>query len=324
MKQHISVIFEDNHLLVLNKPPRLATMGTAEDEPSLVRWAKDYIGNKYNKPGNVYIGVVSRLDSMTSGLIVLARTSKAAARLNQQFHDNTVQKFYLAALAQAPTVPHIKHNREPAAGGNLRLGSETKVTSDPSAGTSDAHSVVGANRTDGATDRSDGLAIDWDGQWEDWIWKDDSKHRMFAAVPERNFRQPSHSKLGQLRWKLLGHNSDAAVVLVRLKSGRKHQIRVQFSSRGLPVLGDRKYESDRGFPDGIALHAWTLGFVHPVSKESLSFQIPPPASWNSLGGLRSAVTIGAAPSRTGALVGAFNQRGDQRVGLDEILGQLRT
>ena len=78
------ILFEDNHLLVVNKPAQLATMG-AESGPTLHSMACEYLKKKYQKPGNVYLGVVSRLDAMTTGVIVLARTSKAAARLNQQF-----------------------------------------------------------------------------------------------------------------------------------------------------------------------------------------------------------------------------------------------
>lgn len=92
----LDVLFEDNHLLVLNKPAGLATMGVAEDEPSLVTEAKAYIKAKYQKPGNVYLGVVSRLDSLASGAVVLARTSKAAARLTELFRSRAVAKTYWA------------------------------------------------------------------------------------------------------------------------------------------------------------------------------------------------------------------------------------
>lgn len=74
-------------------------MGNAPHEISLVDLAKDYIKSSYNKPGNVYLGVVSRLDMMATGAIVLARTSKAASRLSQQFRDRTVSKVYWALVA---------------------------------------------------------------------------------------------------------------------------------------------------------------------------------------------------------------------------------
>lgn len=94
--QPLPVLFEDNHLLVVNKPCGIATMGTAADEPSLARQAAEYIKQKYNKPGNVFIGVVSRLDAFASGVMVFARTSKAASRLSDQIRRQSTGKRYLA------------------------------------------------------------------------------------------------------------------------------------------------------------------------------------------------------------------------------------
>ena len=81
----LDVLYEDKHLLVINKPVGLATQGVGDDEASAVTLAKEYLTRKYKKPGNVFIGVVSRLDAAVSGVLVLARTSKAAARLSEQF-----------------------------------------------------------------------------------------------------------------------------------------------------------------------------------------------------------------------------------------------
>lgn len=98
MAKDLQIIYEDNHLLVINKPAVLATMGAAPGKPSLLEIGKDYIRKKYNKPGNVYLGVVSRLDSFVTGVIVVARTSKAAARLSEQFRNKSVEKTYLAIV----------------------------------------------------------------------------------------------------------------------------------------------------------------------------------------------------------------------------------
>ena len=76
-KPQLEVMFEDNHLLVVNKPAGLATQGVAEGTASVITRAKEYLKRKYKKPGNVYLGVVSRLDSAVSGVLILARTSKA-------------------------------------------------------------------------------------------------------------------------------------------------------------------------------------------------------------------------------------------------------
>jgi 23S rRNA pseudouridine1911/1915/1917 synthase len=77
-------------------------MGVAEGKPSLLTVAKDYIKRKYDKPGNVYLGIVSRLDAPVTGAIVLARTSKAASRLTAQFREGTVDKSYWALVDEAP------------------------------------------------------------------------------------------------------------------------------------------------------------------------------------------------------------------------------
>jgi 23S rRNA pseudouridine1911/1915/1917 synthase len=70
-----------------------------------------------------------------------------------------------------------------------------------------------------------------------------------------------------------------SLVAVRLISGRKHQIRLQFSHRGHPVLGDRKYGASTVFDAGIALHSWRLRITHPTKRESMWFQAEPPATW---------------------------------------------
>lgn len=94
----LNVLFEDNHLLVVDKPPLLPTMGVGEEEESLVTQSRSYLKEKYNKPGNVFLGVVSRLDAHVSGVVVLARTSKSASRLSEQFRERTVQKKYWALV----------------------------------------------------------------------------------------------------------------------------------------------------------------------------------------------------------------------------------
>lgn len=95
----LEIIYEDNHLLAVNKPAGLPTMGVAADAPSVFTFAKQYIKRRYQKPGNVYLGVVSRLDAASTGVLLLARTSKAAARLTEQFRARTVQKTYWAIVS---------------------------------------------------------------------------------------------------------------------------------------------------------------------------------------------------------------------------------
>ncbi|MCH2115281.1 MAG: RluA family pseudouridine synthase [Pirellulales bacterium] len=104
-QQRLDVLYEDNHLLVVNKPAQLPTMGVAVGKPSLLHAAKDYIRTKYNKPGNVYLGVVSRLDAPVTGVVAIARTSKAARRLSAAFRERKVVKTYWAAVEGTPGVP---------------------------------------------------------------------------------------------------------------------------------------------------------------------------------------------------------------------------
>jgi 23S rRNA pseudouridine1911/1915/1917 synthase len=94
----LEVLYEDNHLLAVNKPAMLPTMGVSEDRPSLLAAAKDYVRRKYAKPGNVYLGIVSRLDAPVTGVVLMARTSKAAARLAEQFRERDVEKIYWAIV----------------------------------------------------------------------------------------------------------------------------------------------------------------------------------------------------------------------------------
>lgn len=95
---HLEVLYEDNHLLVLNKPAMLPTMGTPLGTETLLTLAKQYVKEKCNKPGNVYLGVVSRLDVPVSGVVLFARTSKAARRLTEQFRSGSVEKVYWALV----------------------------------------------------------------------------------------------------------------------------------------------------------------------------------------------------------------------------------
>jgi len=98
----LEVLYEDNHLLAVNKPAMLPTMGVSEERESLLTVAKQFLRQKYQKPGNVYLGVVSRLDAPVTGLVLLAKTSKAAARLSEAFRARHVKKVYLAAVEGTP------------------------------------------------------------------------------------------------------------------------------------------------------------------------------------------------------------------------------
>lgn len=92
------VLYEDNHLLALFKPAGLLVQGDSTGDPTLIGMARAYIGKKYNKPGKVYIGLVHRLDRPVAGVIIFARTSKAAARLCDQIRTHRIKKTYWAVI----------------------------------------------------------------------------------------------------------------------------------------------------------------------------------------------------------------------------------
>ena len=224
---NLKILFEDNHLLVIDKPPLLATMGVREGDDSLLEQARDYIREKYNKPGNVYLGVVSRLDAFVTGVIVFARTSKAASRLSEQFRSRTVEKKYWAIVPD--NLPE--------------------------------HS----------------------GYLEDRLVKNETRHRM--VVVQKNAPSVPGEKLARLEYMTIGRftptNSMAqSLIEVKLETGRKHQIRVQFEHVGCPIIGDQKYGSNVPFKKGIALHSRLLVIEHPTKKCIQSFQSEPPSWWN--------------------------------------------
>jgi 23S rRNA pseudouridine1911/1915/1917 synthase len=216
----LTVLYEDNHLLAIDKPAGLPTMGAPAGKSTALVLAKRYIKQKYRKPGNVYLGVMSRLDAPVSGVLLLARTSKAAARLTEQFQRGTVEKVYWALVQ----------------------------------GELDADS----------------------GNWSDWLSKDDAAQRV-RVVPAA----AGSGKEARLEFRRLATPSrGATLVEVRPRTGRKHQIRVQFASRGWPVLGDKKYGGSTSFPNAIALHARRLTVDHPTRGTRIELEAPLPKSWN--------------------------------------------
>ena len=101
-KYSLHVLYEDNHLLVVNKPAGLLVQGDRTGDRTLIDLCKDYVKEKYNKPGAVFMGLVHRLDRPVSGVVVMAKTSKALERMNKLFRDNKVQKTYWAIVKKHP------------------------------------------------------------------------------------------------------------------------------------------------------------------------------------------------------------------------------
>lgn len=160
------------------------------------------------------MGLVHRLDRPTSGVMVFARTSKAASRLSRYFRKHRIDKTYLALIEGIP----------------------------PEKGT-----------------------------YTDYIRRD----KIAGFVTDNPMDQSAELRFHRL--KTLG---DISLIEIDLLTGRHHQIRIQFSHRGHPVLGDRRYGSRRDWPgEGIALHAWKLTILHPVTREKMLFTASPPEMW---------------------------------------------
>ena len=101
-KQNLQVLFEDNHIIIVNKRSGDITQGDKTGDKPISDVVKEYIKDKYNKAGNVYLGVVHRLDRPTSGVIIFARTSKALERLNKMLRDKEIHKTYWAVVKNHP------------------------------------------------------------------------------------------------------------------------------------------------------------------------------------------------------------------------------
>lgn len=101
-KDNLQVLFEDNHIIIVNKRAGDIVQGDKTQDKPLSEVVKEYIKEKYNKPGNVYLGVVHRLDRPTSGIVIFARTSKALERLNKMLREKTIQKTYWAIVKNPP------------------------------------------------------------------------------------------------------------------------------------------------------------------------------------------------------------------------------
>ncbi|MCR9143908.1 MAG: RluA family pseudouridine synthase [bacterium] len=248
------VLYQDNHLLVVEKPPgMLSQSDTPDGDDDLLSRAKAYIKREFNKPGAVWLGLVHRLDREVGGVMIFARTSKAAARLSEEIRAGRTRKIYRAWLEGRP-----------------RLKAEDKSPAFP-ASASLQSPEAGGGRTQ-ELDPHDWIRL------TDRIAKD-TKRRM--AVPAS--ADESGNKVASLRYRIVEAVLDAQriPVEIELETGRFHQIRYQFSSRGAPILGDRKYGSRGSLPGvKLALYCVEMGIRHPIRGEFMSFTCDPPAAWS--------------------------------------------
>ena len=203
MKNNLEILYEDNHIIVVVKPFNILSQSDDTKDIDMLSIIKTYLKEKYNKKGNVYLGLVHRLDRPTGGIMVFAKTSKAASRLSEQIRLNLFTKKYLAIV--------------------------------------------------------NGYLKDKKGVFEDYILKKEDNSSIISNL----------GKYAKLEYEVLKEKSNLSLVSILLHTGRHHQIRVQFSSRGYPLYGDQRY----GKKDlkQLALFSYYLSFNHPVTKERLEF-----------------------------------------------------
>ncbi len=212
----MEVLYEDNHLIIVNKASGEIVQGDKTGDSPLSETIKQWLKEKYNKPGNVFCGVTHRLDRPVTGIVVFAKTSKALSRLNEMFKNKEVKKTYWAIVKNKP--------------------------------------------------KSD------EAELQNYLVRNEKQNKSYAYDQEK-----PNSKLAVLHYKLIGNSDKYYLLEVDLQTGRHHQIRSQLSKMGSPIKGDLKYGFDRSNPDGsISLHARSISFIHPVSKELVEVTAPVP------------------------------------------------
>ena len=219
----MNILYEDNHIIVINKRAGEIVQGDKTGDASLCDTLKQFLKEKYNKPGNVFVGLPHRLDRPVSGIVIFAKTSKALERLNEMFRDGKVDKRYWAITKELPD----DHEKE----------------------------------------------------LTHWIVRNEKMNKSFA-----HNKEVKNSKKAILRYKVKASSRMYNLIEVELLTGRHHQIRCQLAAIGCPIKGDLKYGAKRSNPDGsISLHARSVEFIHPVSKETIKITAPVPQDslWQS-------------------------------------------
>lgn len=218
----MTVLYEDNHIIIVNKSSSEIVQADKTGDTPLSEMVKSFLREKYNKQGNVYIGVTHRLDRPVSGIVVFAKTSKALARLNEMFAKKDVKKTYWAIVCKMPPQE--------------------------------------------------------EGQLVNYLVKNEKQNKSYAYDKE-----VPNSKKSILNYKLIGKSDRYCLLEVDLQTGRHHQIRCQLAKIGCVIKGDLKYGAERSNKDGsISLHARSISFTHPVSKQEINVVAPCPNDelWN--------------------------------------------
>ncbi|HQW10919.1 MAG TPA: RluA family pseudouridine synthase [Saprospiraceae bacterium] len=217
------IIYEDNHLIAVNKKCGWLVQGDSTGDIPLSEGLKIYLKEKYDKPGNVFVGTIHRLDRPVSGLVIFAKTSKALSRMNELFKNNKVKKTYYAL--------------------------------------------------------SDALPEKSSGRLDNYLLKSEM-HNVTKVVKSAEVKD---AKRAILDFKVVRKNAHFVLFRISPLTGRPHQIRVQLSNIGCPILADMKYGSKVLDDDtAIYLHSHTVEFLHPVTmtKMTLTAPLPETGYWN--------------------------------------------
>ncbi|MEM7314935.1 MAG: RNA pseudouridine synthase [Planctomycetota bacterium] len=222
----LDVIYHEGPCIVANKPPGILTQSPPGID-SLERLVREYVKQRENKDGKIYLGVPHRLDRPASGAIVFGRHIRATRRLSEQFEKRTVRKTYWALVPRSDNLPE-------------------------------------------------------NGTWEDRLRK--IPGRSFVEVVDANHPDGKHAVL---HFRRVQDHEESTLLEIELETGRTHQIRVQLASRGFPILGDDQYGSNVTFGPAfddprdraIALHARTLEFDHPMTKERVTITAETDENW---------------------------------------------
>lgn len=237
------ILYEDNDILVCYKPAGIATQTGGFAKMDVVSELKNYLSKEGKK--EPYLGLIQRLDQPVEGVLVFGKNPKATAALNQQITDKTMKKQYLAAVFIEDT-----------------------SDSDNSFWKEKEIHPIGEQIT-----------------LTDYLQKD-SKTNLSKVVSTDNKEAVKAAKKAELTYTILKKEKiDQGYILyvkIDLHTGRHHQIRVQCSHAGMPLLGDLKYGTDLSkqvsqvlFVSDVALCAKTIQFRHPSSKKPITFTIKP-------------------------------------------------
>ena len=245
------VLYEDNHIIVVNKESGEIVQGDKTGDAPLSDIIKAYLKEKYNKPGNVFLGVVHRLDRPVSGAVLFAKTSKALPRLNKLFAEHEkVKKTYWAIVSKED----LLSEKIPV---NSQLSPVNSQLSPVNSQLAEWHTLT------------------------HWLTRNEKTNTAKAYDKE-----VPNSKKAVLDFRVVGTSDRYALLEIQLHTGRHHQIRCQLAKIGCPIKGDLKYGAPRSNPDGsICLHARKLELEHPVTHELLTITAPVPKDklWEALG-----------------------------------------